>query len=224
MSGFKGFSTEGLEFLTTLGSKDKSWLDVNRGTYQSKVAETAKSFVDALGPILQDTISPDLEFSAKVNGSIAPINNDIRFSPDASPYKDHLLFKFWEGPDKKIAPRLYVRLSEESVGFASGVFFHDVDAWRAKVDDDKAGAQLVEVISQVNRSVKGLDVAGAALKRVPKPFNPEHPRADLLRHKSLQLRWSEPTPKGVTSARFVDWTTKRLQKVAPLHHWLVEHL
>jgi uncharacterized protein (TIGR02453 family) len=224
MSGFKGFSTEALEFLTTLGSKDKSWLDENRETYQSEVAEVAKKFVDALGPVLLDTISPALQFSAKVNGSIAPINNDIRFSPDASPYKDYLLFKFWEGPDKKIAPRLYVRLSEEAVGFASGAYFHDIDAWRRKVDDDTVGHHLTETISQIKKASKGLDVTGTSLKRVPKPFDPDHPRADLLRHKSIQIRWAEPTPKGVTSARFVDWTAKRLQKVAPLHHWLVEHL
>lgn len=199
-------------------------MDLNRGTYQVEVAETAKRFVDALGPILQDTISPNLQFSAKVNGSIAPINNDIRFSPDASPYKDALLFKFWEGSDKKLAPRLYVRVSEDSVGFASGAYFHNIDAWRSKVDDDKAGPQLTDAISQIKKKVRGLDVVGNALKRVPKPFDPEHPRADLLRYKSIQLRWSEPTPKGVTSARFVDWTAKRLEKVAPLHHWLVEHL
>jgi len=28
---------------------------------------------------------------------------------------------FWEGPDKKAAPTLFVRVSEGSVGFASGM-------------------------------------------------------------------------------------------------------
>ena len=34
----------------------------------------------------------------------APINNDLRFSPDKSPYKDHLLLRFWEGADKTGKP------------------------------------------------------------------------------------------------------------------------
>ena len=87
--------------------------------------EPAKAFVTALGEELSKTISKDLVAEPRTNGSIAPINNDLRFAPANSPkarapYKDHLLFRFWEGADKKIAPTLFVRLSAESVGFASG--------------------------------------------------------------------------------------------------------
>jgi uncharacterized protein (TIGR02453 family) len=224
MAQFKGFSAEGLAFLTQLGVQDKAWMDEHRSTYVNEIAEPAKAFVDALGPVLQETISADIQFVPRVNGSIAPINNDIRFSPEASPYKEHLLMKFWEGPDKKIAPLLYVRLSEDSVGFASGVMFSDLEKWRNVVDDSKTGSELAAILEQLNKKIKDLDIAGQALKRVPKPYDPEHPRGDLLRHKSLQLRWPEPTPKSASTARFVDWTARRLQTVAPLHKWFVRNL
>lgn len=199
-------------------------MDANRSIYLSEIAEPAKAFVDALGPLLQTSISAGIEFAPRVNGSIAPINNDIRFSPEANPYKDHLLFKFWEGPDKKVAPRLYVRLSEDSVGFASGTMLPDIEKWRNAVDANKSGSELAKAVESISRSVKDPDLAGQMLKRVPKPFDPEHPRGDLLRHKSIQLRWIEPTPKGVSTARLIDWTARRLQKAAPLHKWFVANL
>lgn len=172
MSQFKGFSTEGLAFLTQLGEHDKAWMDEHRSTYVNEIAEPAKAFVDALGPVLQDSISADLQFAPRVNGSIAPINNDIRFSPEANPYKDHLLIKFWEGPDKKVAPLLYLRLSEHSVGFASGAMFSDIEKWRNLVDSDKTGSELSRTIKNLQKRIKTLDVAGQSLKRVPKPFDP----------------------------------------------------
>ena len=55
--------------------------------------------------------SPDIEAQPKNNGSTAPINNDLGFSPDASPYKDHIMLRFWEGTPKKTAPMLMVRIS-----------------------------------------------------------------------------------------------------------------
>lgn len=224
MPQFKGFSAEGLAFLTQLGAQDKAWMDERRSVYLNEIAEPAKAFVDALGPTLQETISTELQFAPRVNGSIAPINNDIRFSPEASPYKDYLLIKFWEGPDKKVAPRLYVRLSEDSTAFASGMMFSDIEKWRNRVADDSTGPELREIMDHLHKKIKNLEVAGQTLKRTPKPFDPDHQRADLLRHKSLQLRWLEPTPKSVSTARFVDWTARRLQAIAPLHKWFVENL
>ena len=105
MSEFTGFSPEGLKFLATLGTKDKVWFDEHRTTYDTEVVPAAKAFVGAMGVTLTDRISPAIEAQPKTNGSIAPINNDLRFSPNASPYKDHLMFRFWEGPTKRSHPR-----------------------------------------------------------------------------------------------------------------------
>ena len=67
-------------------------------------------------------------------------------------------------------------------------------------------------------------MAGEGYKLVPKPYPQDHPRADLLRHKALQVRWSEPAPKSITKASFVDHCMKRLEACAPIHHWLVSNL
>lgn len=226
MSGFAGFSKTGLDFLTTLGTKDKTWFDENRKTYDAEVVAPAKAYVVAVGELLAERISPGIEAQPKTNGSIAPINNDLRFNPDASPYKDHLMFRFWEGPNKKTSSMLMVRMHPTAgIGFASGMNFGDVDAWRSAVDSDATGPAIHDAIAAAV-SEFGADVDGATVKRVPKPFDPEHPRGDLLRHKSLQVRYIEKNPKRsiMGSAEFADWTADRLVGLADIHTWLVANL
>jgi len=219
---FTGFPKTGLDFLTTLGTKDKAWFDKNRGTYDSDVVPHAKAFVVELGELLGDRVSGGIEYAPKTNGSIAPINNDLRFNPDASPYKDHLMFKFWEGPNKKTAPMLWVRMSpSDGVGFASGIAISDLDRWRTAIDEH--GESFAKDLVALVKAQKA-EVAGEGLKRVPKPYDENHPRGDLLRHKGFQVRWIKKTPKSITTAKFADWCATELERTTDLHHWLVEHL
>ena len=184
----------------------------------------AKAFVSALGEQLRADISDAIEAQPKTNGSIAPINNDLRFSPEASPYKDHLMFRFWEGPVKKTSAMLMVRVHpRDGIGFASGVNFANVDVWRDKVADDVAGPELAGLIDSIVAKTSA-DVVGQALKKVPKPYDQDHPRGDLLRHKGLQVRFIEKTPKVITGPKFVSYCAKRIAHLAPLHHWLVAHM
>jgi uncharacterized protein (TIGR02453 family) len=218
---FEGFSTSGLDYLTELAGHDKDWFSENRKTYEREVAQPAKDFVVDLGAVLRDEISQDIVALPKANGSISPINNDLRFAKDATPYKDHLLFRFWEGPNKKVAPTLFVRVSQHDVGFATGINFSSVDSWRERIDDESSGGALVTAIEELGRG-RELDVAGQGLKRVPAPYAADHPREGLLRHKGFQARWSEPTPAVVHSAGFVDWCASRLNECIEIHRWLLE--
>lgn len=224
MTDFHGFPQAGLDFLTELGSNDKAWFDAHRKQYDAEVVAPAKAFVVALGEELRASISDGIEAQPKTNGSIAPINNDLRFSPDASPYKDHLMFRFWEGPTKKTSAMLMVRLHPtDGIGFASGMNFASVDDWRVKVAADKTGKVLAAAIDQVVAAT-GADVVGQGLKKVPKPYDPGHVRGDLLRHKGLQVRFIKETPKGITKPGFVPWCANHLARTADIHHWLVQHL
>ena len=219
---FRGFPKEGLEFLSELGSEDKDWFAAHRDTYDADVADPAREFVTAMTEQLQSRVSATVVGQPKVNGSISPINNDIRFARDAAPYKDHLLFRFWDGPEKRAAPTLFVRLNEHETGFATGSVITSLDQWREAVDSD-AGEELADALAVLARRRK-LDVAGRELKRVPAPYAADHPRADLLRHKVFQARWSEPTPRSVSKPAFVDWCVRRLEACAPVHQWLVDNL
>ena len=220
---FDGFPEEGLAFLKMLGTKDKAWFDKNRKTYDAMVVAPTKEFVSSLGNELASSFAPAIEARPKTNGSIAPINNDLRFSPDKSPYKDHLLLRFWEGANKKTAPTLFVRLSADAVGFATGAMLADLDHWRALIDDDTTGKTLAAAITKLGKG-RELDVAGEGYKKVPKPYDQDHARASLLRHKMFQARWSEPLPASVTTSKFVGHCAGRLEKCSDIHRWLVSHL
>lgn len=218
---FEGFPAEGLAFLSELGSQNKAWFDDRRSIYKAMVADPAKLFVTALGTELQTRISDEIEAQPKTNGSIGPINNDLRFSPDASPYKNHLLFRFWEGPSKKVAPTLFVRMSpRDGIGFASGLMFSDVKHWRALVDDELSGGRLASSLDTLVKET-GAEVVGQELKKVPKPYPADHPRADLLRHKMIQARWVEPTPTSISSSDFVDFCATQLTRCALVHDALL---
>jgi uncharacterized protein (TIGR02453 family) len=220
---FDGFPAAGLTFLTELGTRDKAWFDANRSRYDGDVVAPTRAFVRAIGEALGRSFAPNIVAQPKANGSIAPINNDLRFSPDKSPYKDHLLLRFWEGADKKTAPTLFIRINESDVGFATGASLPDLERWRQLIDDDRTGRELADALDDIGRG-RDLDVAGEGYKKVPKPYAEDHPRADLLRHKMFQARWPEPTPKEIGSASFIDWCTARLETCAPIHEWLRTNL
>lgn len=218
---FTGFTQSGLNFLAELSQNDKAWLDEHRSQYVAEIASPAKEFVRSLGAELQDRISPGLEAQPKTNGSIGPINNDLRFLPDASPYKDHVLFRFWEGPTKKTAATLFVRVSAtEGIGFATGLVFSDVGLWRSMIDNQASGSRFASTLDALVDATSA-DVVGEGLKKVPKPFDADHPRSTLLRHKMIQVRWSLPTPGLISTPDFAPWCADQLEACADLHNSLV---
>lgn len=222
MSGFGGFTESGLELLAQLPSFDRDRFKSERPQYERELLDPAKAFVVAVGDLLQADVSPDLNAEPKVNGSLSPINNDLRFNPDRPPYKDHLLFNFWEGTPKKLAPTLRIRLTPTLAGFATGAIFDKagLQRWR----EGLAGAKGSEFAARSERLAEatGADVAGQELKKVPAPYPSDHPRGELLRFKSYQLRWQEDLPPSVHEAGFAGWCVDRLERAAPLHHWLVD--
>src|SRR5918911_2925330 len=59
-----------------------------------------------------------------------------------------------------------------------------------------------------------------ALKRVPRGFEADHPRAELLRHDALYVGGEWKLPRAVSGPGFVRWVAERLERVAPVERWL----
>ena len=56
---------------------------------------------------------------------------------------------------------------------------------------------------------------------MPKGFDPEHPRAELLKRKGLIVTFPK-VPAGMLARReLLTWLTKSSKEVAPLVQWLV---
>ncbi len=221
---FAGFPDDFLPFLTELSGADKVWFQANKTRYRDAVTDPMKAFVVAMGDRLREEMGSAIVAEPKTNGSIGPITNDLRFNPDRSPYKDHVLLRFWEGPERKSAPTLFLRVGVEGIGYATGAPIMDVDRWRALVADEATGSALADALAALGHG-RDLDIDGQGYKKVPKPHAEDHPRADLLRHKmGLQARWLEPIPDSFGAAAFVDHCTERLVACADVHRWFVDHL
>lgn len=89
---------------------------------------------------------------------------------------------------------------------------------RATIDDDVRGAELAAILADLTGA--GYEIGGERLKTKPKGYPADHPRIDLLRHKSLSTHrdfgapdWL-PTPRAATEIRAA-WEAQR-----PLVEWL----
>lgn len=218
---FTGFPDDGLELLKRLPTLDRDAFGEASETYQNGIVAPAKAFVGALGPELRSAVSDGIQFVPRTNGSIAPINNDRRFNPAATPYKDHLLFRFWEGQQKQTSSTLFVRVAPDELGFAVGRSFSpsQIEGYRAAVD--RGGDQLAAAVAWLAR-YRNAEIAGASLKRVPAPYSDDHAHADLLRHKRLQIRWLVDPKGALNRAKLVRICRDQLGRAADVHRWLVE--
>ena len=107
--------------------------------------------------------------------------------------------------------------------FATGAMLPSIERWREVIDAEATGAPLASAIAALVAKT-GADVAGMDYKRVPKPYAADHPRADLLRCKWLQVRWAQSFPDDVDDAHFASWCAKQLLRCADVHRWLVANL
>lgn len=225
MEDFAGFDAEAIGALQALPDWTREDRAVAQDAYDHLV-ETTKQFAQAIGDRIRETISDTVAVEPKINGSISPFNRDLRFAEDRSlPYKDHLMVNFWDGPDKKTAPTLRIRLTPTDCGFGGGAMFskEGLEHWRSAMAGD-AGADMTGELDALAERHPALDVPEPELKRVPGEFGADHPHGELLRRKSLFFRWQEPNPSSIGSAAFVDWCGERLDDFGPVHHLLKDSL
>ena len=222
---FSGFP-QGLAQLDEISEFDKARFAANRSRWDQTIIGPLRELVDDVGDRLRDTVSPTIQSVPKVNGSISPINRDLRFAADKSrPYKDHLLLNFWDGPDKKRAPILRLRIASDEVGFAAGSTFgsNGLEAWRRALGS-QAGAELVSLLADPALVHRGLGLSEPELKRTPAGYEaPSSDVAALLRHKTFQARFRRSITVATDSPDLLVWLADELALLGAVHRWLVEH-
>jgi len=89
--------------------------------------------------------------------------------------------------------------------------------FRAAAAADESGRRLEDLV--VSLAADGYQVLGDVMKRVPRGYPADHPRADLLKHRSLMAaREFEPD-----AVRDVEPVYRACQRLRPLLGWLAEH-
>lgn len=224
-TSFNGFTRDTIHFYRELSDNNsKSWFEANKSTYQEHVLEPAKAFILETGAQLRK-MEPGVVYDTRTNGSgsLFRIYRDTRFSKDKSPYKTSMGILFWDGPNKKVEnPGFYFHLDSNGLKLYTGLYQFPKDIlskYREAVIDDKRGPALSHAIEAV-QSHPGIKIGWSHYKRVPRGYDPEHPRAELLKYNSVGTEYDCGMPDSLFSADLIDTCISHWEKTLPLFHWL----
>jgi uncharacterized protein (TIGR02453 family) len=224
---FSGFPPEGLQFLADLAdNNNRDWFNERKQVYLDHIVAPAVAFVRTMGEQLH-FISPHIQYDTRTNGqgSLMRIYRDTRFSKDKSPYKTWIGLRFWEGAGKASQnPGFFFGYDASGGGLHVGMHGFDkamLAAYREAVDDDEQGADLEAALDSI-RQAGSYEINGEHYKRVPRGFDPDHPRAGLLRFNTLYASSPGIEPAMLSSPGLVNVVLDHCQNTAPLHRWLVE--
>lgn len=143
---------------------------------------------------------------------------DVRFAKDKTPYKTHQGAWFGESS-------MYLHVSASGLMVAGGYWdtsAAQVERLRRAVADAVAGAQLDRAIAAIRTG--GLTLDGHQLSRVPSGYPKDHPRAQLLRYKSLTAHRDFGSPAWLATKRTHREVVKAWRSITPLTEWLDTHV
>ena len=87
--------------------------------------------------------------------------------------------------------------------------------------DDRRGAELERVLATLAEN--GWTVGGEKLKTSPRGYDADHPRIELLRHKSLTLGKSYGFEPVIHTPELLDRVREDWREAAPFVHWVCDH-
>lgn len=223
-AGFSGFPEGTFRFLAGIAAhNERPWFEAHRRDYEQFYVAPARALVETLGPRLR-TISRGVSFAAKVNGSIFRIHRDVRFSSDKSPYRTHLDLWFWEGERRGwSAPGFFLRMFADRLILGTGMHRfapEQLERYREAVLDDRSGRALHDAIEKVQREGRYV-IGGATRKQVPRGYDPDHARAELLLHEGLWAELIGPLPAPVRSAELVEHCLEHYRAMFPITKWML---
>jgi uncharacterized protein (TIGR02453 family) len=207
---FAGFPDRALVFYEGLEADNSKpyWTD-NKKVYEEEVRAPMEALLAELAP----------EFGEP---KIFRPYRDVRFSKDKTPYKTAIggYIRNEEG-----AGSYYVQLSADGLHVAGGMWGPAPDQiarMRRAIDEDVSGKDLERIVTALRRG--GYNVNGNPTTRMPRGFDTDHPRADLLKHRQLTAgRAYEPEPWLHERAALTKVRTA-WRAVATLNTWLATHV
>lgn len=194
MTPFHGVPPEFFTFLEDLARNNRrDWFEEHKPRYLDSVVAPMVEFITAIAPGLQQ-ISPHYVADPRPHGgSMFRIYRDTRFSKDKSPYKTHVGCHFRHAAGKDAhAPGFYVHFEPAGLYFGGGIWLppsgHLARIREAICDNPSEWGKLKAVKSVRERG----GIAGDALKRPPRGFDPDHPHIEDLKRKSFYVMTEAP--------------------------------
>lgn len=208
MSTFTGIPTTALEFYAELeDNNNREWWLAHKDRYDAEIKVPLEGLLGDLAPVFG---------TAKM---FRP-NRDVRFSPDKSPYKtaQGAFASNYEGVG------FYLQISADGLLVGGGYHSHSpaqLARYRTAVDAPVSGEALERIVDAVAAS--GFSVDGEKLKTVPRGFPKDHPRAELLKHKTLSASAMLGSPDWLDTPGAQQEVSARWEQLRPLVDWVIRY-
>ncbi|MCE9575258.1 MAG: TIGR02453 family protein [Deltaproteobacteria bacterium] len=224
LARFTGFPREAPRFFHELA------IEMNREWFAAHKAEYEAMWVAPMTALLAE-LAAALPRSYP-GATLAPpklmrIHRDVRFAADKTPYKTHIagIISLGGGAATESAAPLYLHLGLDEYCGAGlyGFAPPQLERWRKAIAADKTGAEIARLLGAARAD--GLTLgAQQVLSRTPPQLAPDHPRAELLRHKGCVLGFPEIPAGLIHQAGFRDWLLTNAQRAAPVVRWIMRHV
>jgi uncharacterized protein (TIGR02453 family) len=206
--GVTGFPAAALDFYDDLEMDNtKSWWTAHKEVYETSVRAPMAALLTEL----------EEEFGT---AKLFRPYRDVRFAKDKTPYKTH------QGAYVAVAPSTgwYVQVAAPGVRVGAGFYDATSDRLariRTAIDEDRRGKQLEKLLGKLTAA--GWSVGGDKLKTTPRGYDADHPRIDLLRHKSLSVGKSYGFEPVIHTAELADRIRSDWRATKPLIEWLTDN-
>jgi uncharacterized protein (TIGR02453 family) len=209
VASFQGWRDAALDFYQDLEQNNtRAFWQAHKDVYEREV----KAPFQALSDIVAEEVGPLRVFRP---------NRDVRFSKDKSPYKTRC-YAVAEGQGGEA---YYVELSANGLVVASGYWMmanDQLDRYRRAVDEEKSGTELERIMADL--ASRRLTNEAPALKTAPRGYPRDHPRAELLRHKSVAVMRRHPRAPWLATPVAADHILDVWRTAGPLNRWLATHV
>jgi len=210
---FAGFPREAFAWFEGLeADNSRAYFTAHRETYDRAVREPLEE--------LLETFADELGGRVKLFRQ----HRDIRFSRDKSPYKTRTYGLIFDRPSSLAG--LYAELSSSGLFAGTGYHVFEPDQlarFREAVADDRSGPRLEQAVAAAHAA--RVATFGEALKTAPRDYPKDHPRAALLRHKSLVAgRRLAPKAHGIGAKAALSHGRSIWEACEPMNAWLDAHV
>lgn len=196
-------------FIELRENNNKAWFDPRKAYYTENIKKPAEFFAD----LLADDLSRIAGRTMKPK--VFRIYRDVRFSKDKTPLNAHLHILWSPVTDNPFAPFYFFGSEPGSMSLGFGVpSLKGPDMARYRAFVDALGAQFQDALDQAGMT--WTNWGGEPLKRVPKPYDQDHPHADLLKRKSLIMHIDMPPDWREAEGGLVSAVRAGFQSAAPV--------
>src|SRR5215472_16576227 len=184
------FSPELFTFFRQLKrNNNREWFQGHKSRYETVVRDPFLAFIEDFRPRLH-RISPHFIADPRPSGgSMLRIYRDLRFRPNADPYKTMAAARFPHDAWKQTAaPGLYLHLETGRCFLGAGLWHPEPEPrniLRRAIADNSAGWKRA---TQSRKFKAAGQLGGDVATRMPVGFDPEHPLAEDIKRKDFIAR------------------------------------